>query len=57
MDDIDFSLLPVGELAEYAWTNDEGRCAASYGRRAGSGFVFCLVSLRRNRTGAAVPAM
>jgi hypothetical protein len=27
MDDIDFSLLPVGELVEYVWSNAESRCA------------------------------
>jgi hypothetical protein len=57
MDDIDFS-LPVGEPGEYVLTNAVGRCAAKLRVADGIGFRFSvLVSLRRNGTGAAVPAM
>jgi hypothetical protein len=57
MDDIDFS-LPVGELAKYLWSNAEGRCARQDTGGVRDGVWFStLVSLRRNRTGAAVPAM
>jgi hypothetical protein len=55
MDDIDFSL---GELAKYLWSNAEGRCARQdTGGVRDRVWFSTLVSLRRNRTGAAVPAM
>jgi hypothetical protein len=57
MDDIDFS-LPVDELGEYAWMNAVGRRAPqATGEGPGRVSFSALVSLRRNRTGDAIPAM